>query len=171
MDQKITKFEHDQQEQNYMLLALSERFNKLEAFIKEESKERIQDKEEIEEEAKGILAQYIEEARSRFNSDYERPEDEPPELDESDSRDRKVIKSMTNLANEFLESIVEYESSDDGEKSEEGSDAESQNSSDDSGENNQESSSEEEGENEIPMSRNSGQSGGRVYNSRFGAGY
>ena len=101
---------------------LNNRVLKLEALTKKIVKEQVKDQEEIDTEAKDRFAYWIEEARSRFNPEYDGPDDEPDDLDDSNPRDRKVIESMTNLANDYLETIVDYESSDgstDGEDEEE----------------------------------------------------
>jgi len=130
---------------------MDDRVSRLEAVTKKIRKEQIKEQNEIDLEAKDRFAYFIEEARSRFNADYDGPDDdERPELDDSDPRDRKVIDSMTNLANKYLDTIVDYgeptEESTDA-STEESTDASTEESTDDSTvESNAESTTEEEEE-------------------------
>ena len=121
MDQIYKQVQNAQQERREMsnsgntlskLENLSKRINKLEAFTKKIFREQIKDQEEIDSEAKNRIAHIIETALSRFNPEYDEPDDEPDELDGSDPRDRKIIEHMTNLATDYLDTIVEYEESD-----------------------------------------------------------
>lgn len=156
MDQILKQIQNAHQEQGDMsnsliasnalrkLETLNARFNKLEALTKKIFKEQVKEQEDIESEAKDRFAYFIEEAISRFNPEYDRPADEPDDLDGSDPRDRKIMESMTNMAKEYLDTIVEYESSDESsdEEMEEGED-----SSEESEEESEEGSTDGSGEN------------------------
>src|SRR5271166_1449609 len=90
-------------------------------LIKEIREERRENNQDVEQEAKEILAHYIESARAQFDPSFEAPEDEPRELDDQDPKDKRIIKLMSKLTDSVLDELIgdDEESEDENEEDEE----------------------------------------------------
>ena len=80
---------------------------KIDKLAKEISRKRLQNKQEIETEAKELLKIHLEKALADFNEAYDAPGNEPRELDKDDSRDRKVICYMTKMINTSINALCD----------------------------------------------------------------
>jgi hypothetical protein len=120
---------------------LQELIEEVRKLTKEIRRERREDQQDVEQEAKRLLAHYIEAARAQFDQKYDEPEDAPRELDDEDARDKKIRAMMTKMVNTILDPLTaEEESSEEDAEMEDGSEEEEE------GEGDDEEESEEEAE-------------------------
>jgi hypothetical protein len=87
--------------------------NEVKSLTKEIKQQRRENQSDVEQEAKNMLAHYLEVARAQFDKKYDEPEDEPRELDDEDSKDKKIIATMTKMVNTILDPLLNDEESED----------------------------------------------------------
>ena len=104
--------------------------SRLDRLTKELSRDRLQNKHEIEKEAKEILKIYLEKARAEVNPSYDEPEDEARELDKDDPKDKKIICYVTKMLNTSINALCGCDDDEEESGSEEGSDEDDEESDD-----------------------------------------
>lgn len=82
------------------------------------AKDRDKDQQEVEDEAKKILAGHLATVRAAIDDSLEEPE-EPRSLDKEDPKDRKVLAAMNEILDRFSETLEDGDESEDDDEDEE----------------------------------------------------
>ena len=100
--------------------------NKVDAIGRKIEEKEDKKNDEIQNEARELLAGHFENLKHTIDDSYEEMEDPPRELDETDKKDKKVMDAMIKILDGFIESLDpsdENEESGDDESNEEEGDA------------------------------------------------